>query len=130
MKPVASTSFWKWLALATLTVTGDDVVRLPAGSRARAVSVCAPFETARVSQASPYGESGSSGPFATPSTKNWTPATPTSSLASATTFTMSLTCAPADGELIETVGGTGSCTCGSTGVTMSVWIWLPERATL
>ncbi len=53
VKPVASTSFWKWLAFATLTVTGDDVVRLPAASRARAVSVCAPFETARVSQASP-----------------------------------------------------------------------------
>jgi hypothetical protein len=39
--------------LATLTVTGADVVTLPAASRARAVNVCAPFETERVSQASP-----------------------------------------------------------------------------
>ena len=57
LNPVARTSFWKWFVFATLTVTGADVVGLPAASRARAVSVCAPFETVRVSQASPYGAS-------------------------------------------------------------------------
>ncbi|MCZ2109850.1 MAG: hypothetical protein LC118_09840 [Dehalococcoidia bacterium] len=50
-RPVASTSFWKLLVLATLTVTAVDVVALPAASRARAVRVRAPFAALRVSQA-------------------------------------------------------------------------------
>ena len=53
LKPVARTSFWNELELVTLTGTGAETVELPAASRARAVSVCAPFATARVSQASP-----------------------------------------------------------------------------
>ena len=53
LNPVASTSFWKELVFATLTVTGADNVELPAASRARAVNVCAPFGTARVSHWSP-----------------------------------------------------------------------------
>ena len=73
LKPVARTSFWKKFVLATFTVTGADTVVLPAASRARAVSVCAPFGTARVSHARPYGAVVSSAPVATPSTRNWTP---------------------------------------------------------
>ncbi len=130
LKPVASTSFWKWFVFATLTVTGADVVRLPAASRARAVSVCAPFETVRVSQASPYGASKSSAPLATPSTKNCTPTTPTLSLASAMTLTMSPTWALRAGDVIETDGGVGSGCWTPIGVVMSDWIWPCVRATL
>ena len=50
----------------------------------------------------------SSGPALAPSTKNSTLATPTLSLASAVTWTMSLTLAPLLGEVIATVGGVAS----------------------
>ena len=46
----------------------------------------------------------SSTPLLTPSTRNWTPATPTLSDASAVTFTMSTTCALFVGDVIATVG--------------------------
>ena len=49
-KPVASTWFWKWSLLATVTLTSADSVVLPSVSRARAVSVCAPLGITRVSQ--------------------------------------------------------------------------------
>ena len=52
LKPVARTSFTNWLALATLTVIGAETVTLPAASRARAVSVCAPLLAVRVSHVS------------------------------------------------------------------------------
>ena len=78
---------------------------LPAASRARAVSVCAPLATSCVSQASAYGAVVSSTPVATPSTKNCTPATPTLSVASAVTLTMSLHLGIGGGEVIGTVGG-------------------------
>ncbi len=90
---------------ATLTFTTADVVVLPAASRARAVSVCAPLGTVRLSQVSAYGAAVSSGPLAWPSTRNWTPVTPTLSAAEAATVTMSLTSAMSAGEVIATVGG-------------------------
>jgi hypothetical protein len=51
--PVARISFWNWLVLATLTVTGAESVVFPASSRALAVSVWEPFATVRVSQGKP-----------------------------------------------------------------------------
>jgi hypothetical protein len=50
---VASVSFTKELTFATFTATADDTVVFPPPSRAIAVSVCAPFETVRVSQERP-----------------------------------------------------------------------------
>ena len=79
LKPVARTSFWKELVLATLTAIAADSAVLPAASRARAVKVCAPFGAVRVSHDSPYGAAVSSAPVLTPSTRNCTPATPTAS---------------------------------------------------
>src|SRR6185295_15591613 len=77
---------------------------LPAASTARARSVCAPFGTERVSHASAYGAAESGDPVSTPSTRNWTRATPTSSVASAVTLTMPFTDAPLVGEVIDTLG--------------------------
>ena len=48
-------------AFATMTVTGADVVVLPAASRATAVSVCDPSATVVVFQLIPYGEMVSAG---------------------------------------------------------------------
>src|SRR5262245_59824166 len=104
-KPVARISFWKWSVFATLTITGAEVVVLPDVSVARAVSVCAPLPTVRLSQFSPYGAVVSSAPVACPSTKNLTLATPALSLAFAATATMSLTVALLLGAVIDTVGG-------------------------
>src|SRR5215211_4149628 len=67
--------------------------------------VCAPLVTVRLSQLNAYGAAVSSGPFAVPSTKNWTPVTPTLSAASAETATMSLTPALFAGAVMATVGG-------------------------
>ena len=122
LKPVARTSFWNELAFATFTGTGAESVELPAASRARAVNVCAPFETVRVSHANAYGGAASSTPALTPSTRNCTPATPMLSLAFAVTLTMSDTCALLAGEVIATVGGVGSPVPPATGVFMSAWI--------
>ena len=58
----------------------------------------------RLSQDSAYGAAVSSGPLAFPSTRNWTPATATLSLASAVTETMSFTSAFAAGAVTATVG--------------------------
>ena len=62
LNPVARTSFWKQFALATLTVTGTESVALPAASRARAVSVCGPFGTVRVSHVKAVGRARVLGP--------------------------------------------------------------------
>ena len=53
--PWSRISFWNELAFATFTSTAADSLELPAVSTARARSVCAPFGTDRVSQASAYG---------------------------------------------------------------------------
>ena len=70
-KPVARISFWKafeFPELVTVTPTAEERVEFPAASRARAASVCEPFEVFRVSHASAYGAIVSSPPVATPST--------------------------------------------------------------
>src|SRR4029077_12407776 len=69
------------VSLDTLTLTGVDVVVLPEASRATAVSVCAPFEAVDVIHAAVYGAARSSVPRFAPSSWNWTPTTPTLSLA-------------------------------------------------
>src|SRR5215213_5889399 len=50
-KPVARTSLRNEFELTTFTGTAADSVELPLASRARAVTVCAPFGTVRVSHA-------------------------------------------------------------------------------
>src|SRR5882672_5472623 len=74
--------------LATVTVTGAEVVRLPAASRATAVMVCTPSLVLVVSKGIEYGAVVSSGPPLTPSSWNCTPTTPTLSAASAVTVTV------------------------------------------
>ncbi len=54
----------------------------------------------------------SSAPTFTPSSLNWTPATPTLSLADAETVTVPLSVAPAAGDVIETDGGIVSAAGG------------------
>src|SRR5947199_384278 len=91
--------------LLTLTVTGADVVVLPAASRAVAVSVWLPFVVVVESQVLEYGEVVSSAPRFAPSSLNCTPATPTLSLAVALTATEPTIVAPPAGAVMETVGG-------------------------
>src|SRR5688572_8613243 len=90
--------------LLTWTETGADTVELPAPSRAVAVTVCVPDATPRVLQETVYGERVASVPTAAPSTRNCTPATPTSSLAVAASVTVPLRDAPDAGDVTATVG--------------------------
>src|SRR5688572_13206148 len=92
------------LSLATVTVTGAEVVRLPAASRATAVRVCDPFVVLLVFQGAEYGAVVTSVP-ALPSRKNCTPATAVSSSALALTVIVPDTVSPEAGELMLTVGG-------------------------
>ena len=118
-KPVERTSFWKVSVFATVTFTGVDTVVLLSVSRARAASTCAPFGVARVSQLAAYGATVSSGPCGLPSTKNWTPATPTSSLASAWSVRAPETTSPSAGEVTETLGAVESAGPALSGRFMS-----------
>ena len=88
-------------------MTGADTVVLPEVSRARAVSVCAPLGTPRVSQGSRRARPCPPAPADVPSTKNCTPATPTLSAALAVMVTMSLTWALFAGEMMDTDGAPG-----------------------
>src|SRR5690349_3793412 len=81
-------------ALETVIVTGAEVVRLPAASRATAVRVCEPLLAVVVSHEMEYGAAASSAPPLTPSSWNWTPATPRSSGAVAVTEIVPETVAP------------------------------------
>src|SRR5438093_6210998 len=92
-------------ALDTVTVTGAEVVRLPAASRATAVRVCEPLATVVVFQETEYGDAVSSAPRLAPSTRNCTPATPILSEAEALTVTVPDTVAPDAGALMLTEGG-------------------------
>src|SRR5256885_790520 len=92
-------------AFATVTVTGAEVVRLPAASRATALIVCVPFAAPVVFQEIEYGALVSSAPKLTPSILNCTPATPTLSEAVALSVTVADTVAPFKGELMFTAGG-------------------------
>src|SRR4051812_3139233 len=100
-------------ALLTVTVTGADVVLLPAASRATAVIVCVPFVTVAEFQLTEYGDVVSSGGIAVPSTLNVTPTTPMLSAALALTAIVPVT-EPAAGAVSETVGAVESATDGTT----------------
>ena len=92
-------------AFDTVTLTGDEVVRFPAASLATAVSVCEPFPTLVVFQEIEYGDVVSSEPRLAPSTRNWTPTTPTLSEAEALTVVDPDTVAPDAGAVMLTDGG-------------------------
>ena len=92
--------------LSTVTLTFAATVELPPASLARAASTWAPLAVVVVFQVTEYGDVVSSLPRVAPSTRNWTPATPTLSEAVAETVTaVPRTVAPAEGAVIETVGG-------------------------
>src|SRR6266853_134859 len=93
------------VGLATVTVTGAEVVTLPAASRATAVRVCEPFATAVVYAATAYGAVVFSAPKSMPSYLNCTPMTPTLSEALAMMGTVPQRVAPDGGETMATVGG-------------------------
>src|SRR2546422_813640 len=88
--------------LLTVTVTGADVVVLPAASRATAVNEWLPFDVVVVSHANEYGLVVSSAPRLAPSNVNCTPATPRLSDAFADTVTLVETVAPLAGAGIAT----------------------------
>src|SRR6266516_3901142 len=92
-------------ALDTVTVTGAEVVRLPAASRATALIVCEPLLAVAVFQETEYGALVSSAPKFAPSILNCTPATPTLSEALAVTVTVADTVCPLLGEVMLTAGG-------------------------
>src|SRR5882672_754378 len=91
--------------LLTITVTGAEVVRLPAASRATAVMVCEPLLAVVVFQETEYGALVSSAPKLAPSILNCTPATPTLSEAPAEIGTVPWIVAPLPGEATLTAGG-------------------------
>src|SRR6267378_3405905 len=93
------------VGLATVTVTGAEVVALPAASRATAVRVYEPLATAVVFAGTAYGAVVFSAPMSMPLCLNCTPTTPTSSEARATTGTVPQRVAPDGGETMATVGG-------------------------
>ena len=89
------------MPFSTVTVPSADAVR-PAASRATAVTECAPSATFVVSHEATYGALMSSAPSWTPSTKNFTPATPTLSEALAETLITPETVAPSAGAVMDT----------------------------
>src|SRR5437899_1048375 len=93
------------VVFATLTVTAADVVVLPAASRATAVSVCDALLAVVVSHSTVNGAAVSSVPRFAPSSRNWTPATPTLSDAVAVIVVVPETVAPLAGAVTLTVGG-------------------------
>src|SRR2546423_918561 len=93
----------------TVTVTPADVVVFPAASRARADRVWLPLATLVEFHAIWYGATVTSVPTLAPSSRNWTPATATLSVALADTVTaLPVTVAPAAGAVSDTVGATRS----------------------
>jgi len=92
-------------ALATFTVTGAEVLLLPAASRATAVRACVPSLEPAVFHDTEYGAAVSSAPRFAPSSLNCTPTTPTLSDALALTVTVPASVAPPAGELMLTLGG-------------------------
>ena len=91
------------VSLNTVTVTGAEVVRLPAASRATAVMVCEALLAVVVFHEIEYGAAVTSTPL-TPSSRNCTPATPTLSEALALTVIVPETLAPEAGEVMLTEG--------------------------
>src|SRR5206468_1690999 len=86
----------------------DEVVRFPAASRAVAVRVCEPLATVVVFQEIEYGDDVSSEPTLAPSTRNCTPAAPTSSEEEALAVVDPDTVAPDAGAVMLTEGGVAS----------------------
>src|SRR5450432_1692733 len=93
-----------WKAFETNTVTGAAVAAFPPGSRTIAESTWLPPDTVVVFQLMPYGAVVSSAPRFAPSRRNWTPATPSSSVALAEIATAPDTVDPLAGAVIETLG--------------------------
>src|SRR5205809_612171 len=93
------------VSLNTVTVTAAEVVRLPAASRATAVSVCEPLLAVVVFQETEYGAAASSTPRLAASSRNCTPTTPTLSAALAVTLVVPPTVAPENGEFTPRGGG-------------------------
>src|SRR5437870_5453385 len=93
------------VALETVTITAVDVAALPAASRARAVSVCAPFGDEVVFHMIEYGAVEASAPIGASSTRSVTPATATLSEASTIAVSEPPTTAPFDGLTMDTAGG-------------------------
>ena len=92
--------------LATVTVTGAEVVLLPAASRAIAVILCEPSLVVVVSKEIEYGAVVSSVlPLVPSSSRNCTPTTPTLSEALAVTLVVPETVAPEAGAVMLTEGG-------------------------
>ena len=91
-------------ALRTVTTCNEAVPTLLAASRASAVSVCEPSATVVVSQITLYGAAVTSLPRFMPSTLNWTPTTPTLSVAVACTSNEPAT-VPETRFVISTTGG-------------------------
>src|SRR4029077_18795968 len=89
-----------------VTLTGDEVVVLPAVSRATALSWWPPLVAPVVFHDTlyPSSELVSSGPRGLPSSWNCTPATPLLSVAVAPRVTVPETGAPPAGEVTLTVG--------------------------
>src|SRR5258706_14328532 len=100
-------------------LTGADVVKLPAASRATAVKVYHPLGTVLVSAETREGAAVTSVPRLMPLYLNCTPATPRLSDAVALTVIVPVTLDPAAGEVTLTGGGVasgGSCVSTVTGV--------------
>src|SRR2546428_3618930 len=95
-------------ALARGTATAAEVAVFPAASRATAVSVCAALEAPVVFHERVYGAAVTSVPRLAPSSLNWTPTTPTLSVALAEAVTVPATADPEAGAVIETIGGVRS----------------------
>ena len=108
--------------LSTVTLTLGAVAGFPAESCATALSVCTPAAAEDVFHVTENGGDVTSAPRFWPSSLNWTPVTPTSSVADAVTVTLPPTTAPAAGALIATEGGVVSGPLGRIGRLMSAWI--------
>src|SRR2546422_664513 len=98
------------VALATVTLIPAEVVLLPAASRATAVRVWAALVAVVVFQERGYGAVVISAPRLAPSSLNWTPTTPTLSVALAETEIVPEIVAPLAGAVMETVGSVMSAT--------------------
>src|SRR5207244_12937902 len=101
------------VSFATVTLTAAEVVRLPAASRAMAVSVWAPLAAVVVVQDTEYGAAVTSAPRLAPSSLNCTPPTPTWSAGGGGTETVRATVLRAIGAATDSVGGVVALAAGA-----------------
>src|SRR5678816_2443271 len=111
-----------------VTWTRTDVVVLPAPSRALAEIMCDPPLAPVEFHCAENGASVSSAPVSMPSTRNWTPVTPTSSEALAVMLTKPETAAPDNGAVSETTGDRVSLGCAETTLENPLSLALVSRA--